>query len=106
MLWNLPHIEYFRISLNPQVEVKRERITRLFFPIITLFLVIGIMLAISSPYLILQGSFMEGTTIGTLFFSFYMIGRLSHTGQTFISKVGLIASPGVAVQVWTVLLDG
>ncbi|XP_063845710.1 uncharacterized protein LOC135091728 [Scylla paramamosain] len=52
-----------------------------------MFLMVAIVLAITSPYAIIQGSYMGGTTVVSLLLAYYIMGRLFHTGQMFVSKV-------------------
>ncbi|XP_045116390.1 uncharacterized protein LOC123507534 [Portunus trituberculatus] len=70
-----------------EVEVKRAKTTRLFFPIINIFFVIAIMLAITSPYTIIQGSIAGGGTFGSLLLASHIMGSLFHAGQMFTSQV-------------------
>ncbi|KAG0727751.1 hypothetical protein GWK47_033990 [Chionoecetes opilio] len=72
------------------VEVQREKGTRCFFPVTTLFLLMGIVMAITCPYA-LQKSIVEGWfTYVSLFVACYILVRFSHMGQDFVSQVGRV----------------
>ncbi|KAG0724222.1 hypothetical protein GWK47_005230 [Chionoecetes opilio] len=73
-----------------KVEVQREKGTRCFFPVTTLFLLMGIVMAITCPYA-LQKSIVEGWfTYVSLFVACYILVRFSHMGQDFVSQVGRV----------------
>lgn len=47
----------------------------------------ALLLAISSPYTMFQGTLMGGTTIVTPVIAVYIMIRFSHLGQSFVNKV-------------------
>ncbi|MPC43716.1 hypothetical protein E2C01_037368 [Portunus trituberculatus] len=78
-------------SLIREVTAWQETVKQCFFPVLTTFLLLSVMLAIACPYAILKGKFMGGTTIVCFLFSFYIMGVYSYYGQIFTDKVGRAA---------------
>ncbi|XP_045116391.1 uncharacterized protein LOC123507535 [Portunus trituberculatus] len=76
-------------SLIREVTAWQETVKQCFFPVLTTFLLLSVMLAIACPYAILKGKFMGGTTIVCFLFSFYIMGVYSYYGQIFTDKVSL-----------------
>ncbi|KAK8381295.1 hypothetical protein O3P69_018405 [Scylla paramamosain] len=76
-----------RIIPSSQVTAWLETLKQCFFPIITMFLLLSVLLAIVCPYAILKGTYMGGTTVVSVFFSFYIMGQYCYLGQTFTDKV-------------------
>ena len=76
---------------SSQVVAWQETVKQCFFPIITLYLSLAVMMAISCPYAILRGTLMNGTTFVAIFFAYYVMGIYSYLGQTFTNKVSLQA---------------
>ncbi|KAK8381648.1 hypothetical protein O3P69_018630 [Scylla paramamosain] len=76
-----------RIIPSSQVTEWLETLKQCFFPIITMFLLLGVLLAIVFPYAILKGKYMGGITVVFVFFSFYIMGQYCYLGQTFTDKV-------------------
>ena len=74
--------------ITPQVEVQREKLSSYFFSVITMYLLTSVLLAITAPYAIKQGSIMDGSTIASLFCCLFVLGRFSHIGQAFVNQVG------------------
>lgn len=72
---------------SPQVEVHREKGTRCFFPLVSFYLLIALLLAITSPYTLVHGTFLGGATILYLVIAFLVMIHFSHLGQSFINKV-------------------
>ena len=76
--------------VTPQVEVQREKGTRCFFPVITMFLLMSILLSVTCPYAIQQGFYIGGTTIVSLFAAYHIMATFCHLGHTFVSQVGRV----------------
>ncbi|XP_045116385.1 uncharacterized protein LOC123507531 [Portunus trituberculatus] len=84
-----------------EVEVKRERAARHFFPSISMFLLSGLMLGITSPYVMNVGSIHKSISLSSLLLGYYIMGRLCHMGQVFVNKVGRarqLLRPGYGTQ--------
>lgn len=75
------------LILFPQVEIHRETGTRCFFPVVSLYLKVGILLAIACPYSILRGKILGGTTVLAMLFGNSVIFSFCHLSQAFIDKV-------------------
>lgn len=69
------------------MEVQRDKGTRCFFTVVTLYLFMAVVLAIVVPYAILTGTMMGGMTAIVLFIVYYILFSFCHVGQAFISKV-------------------
>lgn len=69
------------------MELQKGKGTSCFFPIITLYLLGGVMLAVVCPYAILRGSFMGGVTLIMLGYHSFSVFAFCHLGQAFINKV-------------------
>ncbi|KAG0727753.1 hypothetical protein GWK47_033993 [Chionoecetes opilio] len=73
-----------------EVEVQREKGTRCFFPVTTLFLLMGVVLAITCPYTLQRGNVEGWFPYVSLFLACYFLVRFSHVGQDFVSQVGRV----------------
>ncbi|XP_063845709.1 uncharacterized protein LOC135091727 isoform X2 [Scylla paramamosain] len=70
-----------------EVEVQRERATRHFFPVVSMFLLSGLLLSVTSPYAIKVGSIEKAVSLTSLFMAYYIMARLCHMGQVFVNKI-------------------
>ncbi|KAG0727754.1 hypothetical protein GWK47_033995 [Chionoecetes opilio] len=77
-------------AIIQEVEVQREKGTRCFFPVTTLFLLMGVVLAITCPYAIQRGNGVGWFPYASLFVACYILVRFSHMGQDFVSQVGRV----------------
>ncbi|KAG0720459.1 hypothetical protein GWK47_048470 [Chionoecetes opilio] len=73
-----------------EVEVQREKGTRCFFPVTTLFLLMGVVLAITGPYALHRGNLPGLFPYVSLFVACYIMVRFSHMGQDFVNQVGRV----------------
>lgn len=69
------------------MEEQREAGTRCFFPVVSMYLLMAVVLAIGCPYAIMNGVLMGGNIIGDLLIGFYVMARFSCLGQAFVSQV-------------------
>ncbi|KAK8381297.1 hypothetical protein O3P69_018407 [Scylla paramamosain] len=70
-----------------EVEVQRERATRHFFPVVSMFLLSGLLLGVTSPYAMKVGSIEKTISLTSLFMAYYIMARLCHMGQVFVNKI-------------------
>ncbi|KAG0727667.1 hypothetical protein GWK47_034161 [Chionoecetes opilio] len=73
-----------------EVEVQREKGTRCFFPVTTLFLLMGVVLAITGPYALHRGNLPEFYHYVSPFIGCYIMVRFSHMGQDFVNQVSRV----------------
>ncbi|KAG0721777.1 hypothetical protein GWK47_000643 [Chionoecetes opilio] len=73
-----------------EVEVQREKGTRCFFPVTTLFLLMGVVLAITGPYALHRGNLQGLFPYASLFVGCYIMVRFSHMGQDFVNQVSRV----------------
>ncbi|KAG0720458.1 hypothetical protein GWK47_048467 [Chionoecetes opilio] len=73
-----------------EVEVQREKGTRCFFPVTTLFLLVGVLLAITGPYALHRGNLPVLVNYVSLFIACYIMVRFSHMGQDFVNQVSRV----------------
>ena len=70
------------------MEVQRGKAAHHFLLVISIFLLSGVMLAITSPYVMSSNSVHGGESLTALILGFYIMGRLCHMGQVFVNQVG------------------
>lgn len=73
-----------------QVDGQRERAARCFFPVISMYLLMGVSLAITNPYAHMRNKAVNGNIIGDFLIPYYIMARFCHLGQSFVRQVSCL----------------
>lgn len=82
----LPFIPPTKLLIS-QVEDQRREGTRSFFPVISMFLLMAVLMAIVSPYTLMGNSSFYVSILIFLLIAYYILGSFCHLGETFVGQV-------------------
>lgn len=73
--------------LTPQVDDQRREGTRILFPVISMFLLMSMVMAIVGPYTLLSQASFSISILLLLLMSYYQMAAFCHLGETFVGQV-------------------